>query len=250
MNILITESQYNKLINNKETVEDFYNRFKEANPNPQFLINHFKNPNFQLRLTHDEGVRFINDFECEKNKCETNTFKVLKRLIGWGIHRYFPVSGWAFMKSTAYFEHFWIYDKVEDMFIDVSPMGEQKPYAYGGVVNYEINQDIVNADKFSDIEFLKGKHHTSLYHKFQDMGSNPKFDNGRKQMDMMDYIHSEPKYKQLSDFSNQMNIQDFNQLLNMKNKVEQALDNARSNREFNTLLAVLDQMDALKYTLK
>jgi hypothetical protein len=154
------------------------------------------------------------------------------------------------MKSTTYFEHFWIYDKVEDMFIDVTPMTGEKPYAYGGVVNYNLNQDILNADKFSDIEFLKGKHHTSLYSKFKDNQSNPVLDNKRTEMDMMDYIHSEPNYKELSTFIRDNNIHDIEQLQNVKYRLQNKMDQSKSNREFQYLDKLINQIDSLGVSLK
>jgi hypothetical protein len=229
----------------KETPQEFYNRFNKENPHPEFLQKSFKNPSFQLRLTHEGGVKIKTSYECEHNRCERNTFNVLKKLIKDGSNRYFPVSGWAFLKSTSFFEHFWIYDKLEDVFVDVTPMTGGYPYAYGGVINFDINQEIMDAEVFSDVKFLLGKHGTSLYHKFEDQECNPKF-HTRKQMDMIDFIHNEPNYKELSDFTQKQGITTFDELIGKVPKLYEILEKVRNNREFDAIYKLLDQIKELQ----
>ena len=229
----------------KETPQEFFNRFKEVNSNPDFLINSFKNPGFQLRLTHDGGVKIKVGYDCKPSRCETNTFKVLKQLIKDGSNRYFPVSGWAFLKSTTYFEHFWIYDKLEDMFIDVTPMNSEYPYGYGGVINFDINQDILDADVFSDVKFLLGKHGAALYRDFEDQESNPKF-HERKEMGIMDFIHNEPNYEELSDFAAQNGVTDLDGLNKLLPKLYDWQAKVRNNREFDMIYKLINQIRELQ----
>jgi len=55
--------------NNKETLEQFYDRFKKTNSDPDFLENNFKNPDFRLELVHDGNVK-LKEYRCSlPNKC-------------------------------------------------------------------------------------------------------------------------------------------------------------------------------------
>jgi hypothetical protein len=205
----------------EENLKGFYNRFKETNSNPNFIEQHFKNTNFELRLVSEGGVKFIDFGQSERNRCETNSFKFIKKMIDSNDHRYYPVSGWAFMESTTYFEHFWVYDAVNDMFIDISPLEGKYPYAYGGVINKNINDEIMNAESVFDVSFFKGKAASSLYASCETSPSNPKLDSYKTSSDSYDsrlfkFISTNPKYSDLNKLiqgANVSNLEDLKTLI-------------------------------------
>jgi hypothetical protein len=235
---------------NKESLTDFYNRFKQTNPNPNFLDNNFKNPNFDLRLTDEGGVKSYNFNHGEYNKCEKNTFLFIKNMVSKNDHRFFPVSGWAFMESTTYFEHFWVYDAVNDMFLDVTPMHGNLPYAYGGVVNYNINDNILNANNVFDVPFLKGKHGSSLYSDCEINISKPKLNkyqqsNNNSEERLFNYINTSSKYSDLNQFIKDNGINSLSELKSKINVLNKKLETVRNNREFDLYTKIINQIEAL-----
>lgn len=242
---------YNKIIKeslSQESVKDFYDRFNNKRKST-FLIDHFKNPNFELRLTHEGGVK-VDDACGMYNRCETNTFNFISNKVKNGDHRYFPVSGWAFMESTTYFEHFWVYDAVNDLFLDVTPMHDGKlAYAYGGVINKDINDEIVNAEKFSDVKFLLGKHFTSLYADFIDNESNPKLnsyvakDNHEEQL--FDFIENSSKYSELSYLIKSTNSYSIKELRLLIPKLKEMMYNVRNNKEYVMYDKLIKQIETI-----
>jgi hypothetical protein len=232
--------------NDKETLEQFYKRFKIKNPNSDFLENNFRNPNFRLELVHDGNVK-IKKYHCSlPNRCETNTFNFIKDMVTLNNHRYYPVSGWAFLDSTSYFEHFWVYDAIEDIFIDVTPMGDDLPYAYGGVINFKINNDIKNAKEFNEIPFLLGKVSFSLYHKYMDNKPNPKLVKSNNKKDILDYIHSNEEYSELSDLiKNDNRIQNLEDLKKLLPKLKDNQLNTRNNREYDLYEKIINQIKSI-----
>jgi hypothetical protein len=245
MKLILTEEQYKLLLKEaKETVEEFIERFEKENSNPNFLNNHLKVPNFRLELTHDDNVKLKRDYCSLPNKCETNTFNFVKDMVQMNNHRYYPVSGWAFLESTTYFEHFWVYDASEDIFLDVTPMGKSIPYAYGGVINFNINDDILNAEKFNDVPFLLGKTGSSLYKKYEDSETLPI---AKKQnTDILDFIHQNKKYEDLSEFIQNNNIDNINQLKGFLPKLENERDNVRNNRDWDYYSNLIEQIKNLE----
>lgn len=240
--IAITMNEY--LNNNKETLEEFYNRFKKQNINPDFLINNFKNPDFILKLTHDGDVKTKKYYKSESNKCETNVFNFIKDAMEKNIHHYYPVSGWAFLESTTYYEHFWIYDDMNDEFIDIT-ITSDLPYAYGGVINKNINTEILNANKYNEINFLLGKTGNSLYNNYTSNASNPKLTNNTKQSNL-EFIHKNNDYKDLSQFITDNNIHTLKELTDMLPKLEELLYNTRNNRDFEYYNKLITQIGNLK----
>lgn len=235
----------------EENLEAFYNRFKQNNPNPEFLDNHFKNPDFELRLVSEGGVKFIDFGQSQRNKCETNSFKFIKTMVESNDHRYYPVSGWAFMESTTYFEHFWVYDAVNDMFVDVSPLEGDYPYAYGGVINKNINDEIMNADSVFDIGFFKGKAGSSLYASCETNPSNPKLDSHKVSKDSYDsklfnYIANTPKYSDLNKLIQGANVSNLEQLKSLVPDLKKGLMNARSNRDYDLFNNLIQQINAFR----
>lgn len=227
-----------------ETVEDFIERFEQTNVNPDFLINHFKIPNFRLELTHDGNVeQKVCGFSLS-NKCETNTFNFIKNMVQLNNHKYFPVSGWAFLENTTYFEHFWIYDNSKDIFIDVTPMEQYIPYAYGGVINFNINDDILNADKYNEIPFLLGKAAYSLYKNYRT--NKPLNITKKEKKDIFHFIHKNEKYAELSEFIIDNNIQDIIELEKFLPKLKDKLYSTRNNRDWDYYHNLINQIENIK----
>lgn len=235
---------------NKETLKNFYDRFKETNSNPTFLSNNFKNPNFELRLVSEGGVKFVDFDKGERNKCETNTFSFVKAMVEANDHRYYPVSGWAFMKSTTYFEHFWVYDAVNDMFIDVTPLEGEHPYAYGGVINKMINDDIMNADSVFDVSFFRGKTTSSLYANCETNVSNPKLDSHKHSKDsyeskLFKYIANTSKYSDLNNLIQSSNISSLEDLKRVLPDLKNSMINSRNNRDFDLFNKLIQQINVI-----
>lgn len=230
----------------KETLEQFYVRFKETNPNPNFLENHFKNPNFMLRMTQDGGVKTKEYSNGMANKCETNTFNFIRSMVRLDNHKYFPVSGWGFLNSTTFFEHFWVYDSMNDVFIDVTPMKGDLPYAYGGVINKDINDEIINAEKYNDIGFLLGKTGESLYCDFSDNEPSPKLTPFKGvEQSPFDYINSNEKYRDLSELIKQNNITTLDELNKVLPKLSDLQMNTRNNRDYEYYGKLIQQIKHL-----
>jgi hypothetical protein len=229
--------------NNKETTEEFIERFEVENSNKFFLKNHLKVPNFILYLTHDGNIKF-KKYSCSlPNKCETNTFNFIKDMLKINNHRYYPVSGWAFMKSTSYFEHFWVYDAIEDIFFDVTPMNGDLPYAYGGVINYNINDEILNAKNYTEIPFLLGKVGHSLYKNYQNDKILPI--SKKQNKDIFDFLNKSEKYKDLSTFIKDNNIIDIKDLKSYLHKLKDKQEIVRNNREYDYYNKLIQQIQNL-----
>ncbi len=215
-------------------VQAFYDRFLSANQNPDFLKNNFRNPDFELRLVSEGGVKQIR--YGRPNKCETNVFEFIQNAMESGNRQYYPVSGWAFMESTSYFEHFWVYDDVEDMFLDVTPVGSGI-IAYGGVVNKEINDDILNAKNFFDIDFLKGKAGSSLYSKHMDKEPQPRLNSFSKKFNNSDeayfaYIERAPQFAELKAYLQNIHVDSIKDLQRELPKIDRALETIKNSREW------------------
>lgn len=233
-----------------ESVRSFYNRFKEKNTNPEFLENSFKNPDFELRLSSNSGVKLKEYRYSQPNRCETNTFMFIKEMMLKGIFRYYPVSGWAFMETTTYFEHFWVYDEVTNLFLDVSPLQDDKlMYAYGGVINRNINDEIKNANSFSDIEFLKGKSHNSLFANHIDKKTNYNFETSKTNDDndesLLKYVMTNSNYSDVQDYFKFHDLESIKDLKRELGKLMNIRDNVRNNREFDFYTSIISKIEAL-----
>jgi hypothetical protein len=252
----VIQEEISKVLSEKETVNQFYDRFKENNKdklNFDFLDDSFRNPDFELRLTHNGGVKYVDNDWCDYNKCETNTFKFIKHKVSQDDHRYFPVSGWMFGESaTNYIEHFWIYDAVNNLYLDITPMKSGKmPYAYGGVINKNINNEILDAKTVWDVNFLKGKAMDSLYD--SDKESNLKLNNFKSNEVQGDealfrYIHSSPEYKDLSNLIGTRKINTIDELKPIADNLKKLKDASRpspSSREVDLFDKLINQINAL-----
>lgn len=233
----------------QESLKDFYDRFKKTNENPNFLENNFKNPEFELRLTSEGGVKKMETCYSEKNRCETNTFNIIKQYVKNDDHRYFPVSGWIFLDSTSYYEHFWVYDAVNNLFLEVTPL-DKLGYAYGGVINKNINNEILNAEKYSDVRFLLGKTGHSLYQKHIDNDSKPKLDRYNQSEQTYDeklfnYINKTPEYESLKIFVNSEGIDNLVDLQRTLPKLKELQSNTRNNRDYDYFDLIIKQINGL-----
>lgn len=101
----------------------------------------------------------------EKNKCETNAYAFVKERLKEGKNNFFPVGGYAFDGPTLFpFEHWWVYDKETNKCIEVTPLHEnKKPRCYAGLINFSINDKILNSDQVFDLDFFKGG---NIYYKY------------------------------------------------------------------------------------
>jgi hypothetical protein len=102
-----------------------------------------------------------------KNKCETNVFEFIKNSLKSGVEKYYPVGGFAFEgKSLFPIEHWWVYDSDAKKFIEITPMeGPEPPRCYAGIVNKNIQEEILNARYFYDVDFFKGGNVQKFYFK-------------------------------------------------------------------------------------
>jgi hypothetical protein len=65
-------------------------------------------------------------------------------------------------------------------------------------------------------------------------------------MDMIDFIHNEPNYKELSDFTQKQGITTFDELIGKVPKLYEILEKVRNNREFDAIYKLLDQIKELQ----
>ena len=112
----------------------------ESNPNYVFVLN--------SKMVHDECGN--------PNKCETNTYDFIKSRLEEGKTNYYPVAGYMFYHKTfSPVEHWWVYDKSSDKFIDTSPLDSDYPRCYAGIVNFNINKKISNSRQVFDVAFFQ-----------------------------------------------------------------------------------------------
>lgn len=138
----------------------YFNRINKERDN---LLEKVKdNPNFVFILGVD-----MNFNRCgNPNKCETNTYDYIKAKLERGESNYYPVGGFLFeVKSLFPIEHWWVYDKENDKHIEVTPFIGESPWCYAGIINYNINDEILNSKKIWDIDFFKGGNLYSWYFK-------------------------------------------------------------------------------------
>jgi len=147
---------YNTVINEGTSISDdqwqeyFTNKTREYNGN---LMNTLEgNPNYVFILNKN----MVHN-ECgNPNKCETNSYEFIKSRLGEGKTDYYPVAGFMFYRETFFpVEHWWVYDKGNNKFIDSTPFGGDYPKCYAGVVNYNINDEITNSGQVFDVDFFK-----------------------------------------------------------------------------------------------
>jgi len=237
-----------KLRENVESRKDFFERFKLKNSNPSFIEDSFKNPEFDFRLSNGGGVVSHNYRSGMRNKCERNVFNFIKNTAR-NSNRYYPVSGWGFLQSTTYFEHFWVYDSLKDLYIELTPMENEQNgmlYGYGGVINKEINDDILKAENFFDVDFLRGKSSQSLFKNFSDKETNINSISDRSNTpDLFDLIKSHQGYTELKKFIDSEGITSVDELKGEVRRIKNVMDTVRSSREYNFFENLLKQIQSL-----
>lgn len=149
-----TLNKINEEINttsNNDLESSYIDKINEEYDN---LIEKFsKAPNFDFIL----GDEIIYNNSGIPNKCEANTYNFIKDKLNKGENYYYPVGGFHFVnKSLHPVEHWWVYDSRNKKHIEVTNMFGDKPFAYAGVINYEINEKILNTSNTFDINFFKG----------------------------------------------------------------------------------------------
>ena len=140
---------------NDVTDDEFKNAYiKRINSEyNNFLEKVSTNPNFAFVLRKNVTIEDYGD----KNRCATNTFRYVKEKLMNGETNYFPVGGYFFMaKSLSPIEHWWVYNSNTNQHIEVTPMDGDRPWAYGGIIEKSINDDILKVNNVFDIEFFKG----------------------------------------------------------------------------------------------
>lgn len=154
--IQIIESTIKEYLDNDITKEDYVRAYinrinREYNG---LLLNVIKNPNFEFVL----GVDIQNQPIGKISKCETNTYDYIKKKLENNETNYYPVAGYYFgAKTLLPIEHWWVYNVKQKKHIEVTPLDNmRKPWCYGGVVNYDINDEILNTNNVFDIDFFKG----------------------------------------------------------------------------------------------
>jgi len=117
------------------------------NIDPNKIIN-----NKDIIIKEYKNIRYYEDRNYKQGECETNVYKFIKELDDWELNYFFPVRG-IFIENGINIEHYWIYHKNRDQFIDLS----YNPNAdlFIGIPNYNINQEIKKSENIFEIEFLR-----------------------------------------------------------------------------------------------
>lgn len=110
-------------------------------------------PNYVFILGDKMIYKGIN---CLPHLCDTNTYSYIKAELNKGNTNYYPVGGyWFFDKGNYMFEHRWVYDKNKNIFIETTPILDEKPTCYAGIINFEINDEIKNSNDVSEVKWFR-----------------------------------------------------------------------------------------------
>ncbi len=100
------------------------------------------------------------------NKCETNSYMFVKQKLEEGHTDFFPVGGFGFEGQNLFpIEHWWVYNKTDNQFLEVTPLHGEGFRCYAGITNFDINDEISKATYFHDIDFFKGGNVQHTYFK-------------------------------------------------------------------------------------
>lgn len=147
------------------TYKSFYMLIKEGVDQDLVNIINSKRDHFLSKVIRDRNFCLFKGYEItyspgfgEANKCETNVYKFIKKAMEHGEDWYYPVGGFMFdHESYTPCEHWWVYDSKKDEHIEVTPLVERITIqAYGGVIEKNINYDILKSNSVWDIDFFKG----------------------------------------------------------------------------------------------
>jgi hypothetical protein len=122
------------------------------------------NPNFVVIPSR----KMQNSHTGKPNKCETNTWEYIKDIITKTPDikdKIFPVAGYQVTYGGSLVEHWWIYNKILDQHYETCPFLPSELLGYIGIINYDINDDIVNSSEVWDIDFFKGGNPYTWYFK-------------------------------------------------------------------------------------
>jgi len=126
------------------------------------LIKGAKNHNFVFILGNK--IKKLN--HGESNKCETNTFNFVKEKLMNGEDYFYPVGGFGFEgKSLWPVEHWWVYNKQDNTFLEVTPLHGEGFRCYAGIINSDIQDEIKKAGYVFDVDFFKGGNVQQWYFK-------------------------------------------------------------------------------------
>lgn len=154
INKVIKESIYDDLdISSDDFKKAYYIAINEKHNN--MLSNAEKNNNFAFLLTKEVDTNVCG----QANKCETNAYNFVKQRLEEGKNNFYPVGGFYFWyKSLTPLEHWWVYDQQKKKHIEITPLSGKKPKCYAGIINFNINNQILNSNKVWDVDFFKGGH--------------------------------------------------------------------------------------------
>lgn len=145
------------------------------------------NPNFVVIPSSQMGRTYTGD----PNRCETNTFSYIKNKLSistWEKYydgktsnsryeptpqdmverskkHYFPVAGYQVTEHGGLVEHWWVYDKGDNEHMETCPFHPTELFAYIGVINYDIQDEIMEADHVFDVDFFRSGNPYSMYFK-------------------------------------------------------------------------------------
>lgn len=138
----------------KESINDKILEFLNINPN----WNGFQNiPNLEL-IDGKDVIYSPNNYYCHRNKCETNAFEYVKRNPESAI----LVGGFLLERNTP-IAHFWIYDRIIESYLEVTPLGNFRPPLYMGIKLPQLTDSIIRANNYWDVYELKGGAIYSIY---------------------------------------------------------------------------------------
>ena len=246
----------------QEEREAFYNRVNDNDgPHKNWLEKAFKNPNFELRFVKDGGVKTKKTPYCTPHKCETNTFDFIRMSIENDDDRYYPVSGWIFYDDGVFYEHFWLYDDLTDKFVDITLNDDDmnQHYAYGGMINKDINDEIKTMDTKRGLhKFLLGKiwDTGAAYRGYEDLESTPKLGQHKSKGEdnftiAMDNINNNPRYDNLNKYlQNNAHIESVTDLEELVFKIDRYIDNIKNVKEYDYYTKLTKQIEGLIRLIK
>lgn len=119
-----------------------------------------RNPNFRFELKRD----VLKITYGQPNRCETNAYNFVKEKLQNGETSFYPVGGFTFQGPNFWpLEHWWVYDKQANKFLEVTPLEPDVFRAYAGIINTDIQEEILNSRNVFDIDFFKGGNVQRLY---------------------------------------------------------------------------------------
>lgn len=159
--IHVTFSKFiNENIDSKKIIDLYKNRINSEYNNLLKKVEEV--PNYIFLLGSE--MKYLENGKA--NKCETNTYEFIKKQIISGIDYYYSVGGFLFTpESLTPIEHWWVYDSKNDIHLEITPIIGEKPWCYAGIINYNINDKIVQSGNVFDVDFFLSGNVYSWYFK-------------------------------------------------------------------------------------